>query len=116
MQKFTKATIETDGTRAGTKITVNGKEVQDLASFRFSFWNDDYGSPVSLAFSVEDQSVEAGALREYKSYHLVPPQEQAEATVATAGVSADPTIQQMPSVPVELLPRSVDRRSLYAQI
>jgi len=49
--------VECDGTLAGTKIIVNGKELEDLKSFYFSFYQPDadeelYIDPVSLMYTI----------------------------------------------------------------
>lgn len=49
--------VECDGTLEGTKIIVNGKELEDLKSFYFSFYQPDadeelYIDPVSLMYTI----------------------------------------------------------------
>lgn len=44
--------IDSDGTIGGTKISVNGDELEDLRDFNFSFWsNADSSNPVSCSYS-----------------------------------------------------------------
>jgi hypothetical protein len=69
---FNKLEIESDGTRAGTKILLNGKAIENLASLSFTFFNSDY-SPVSLGFRVEDQEIKAGTLLGSTYFSLIPP-------------------------------------------
>ena len=48
-QAFSKLTIETDGTKAGTKILLNGKEIEDLVSLSLMIWPRDSYMPVKDA-------------------------------------------------------------------
>ena len=61
-QTFTKLSIETDGTKAGTKILLNGKEIDDLVSLSLMIWPRDSYMPVSLGFRVEDRDAKPGTL------------------------------------------------------
>ena len=58
-QKMTKISIESDGTTRGTKIQINGEELEDIQSFSFSTWSNsvDENQPVSCSYSkfVEDE-------------------------------------------------------------
>ena len=69
---FNKLEIESDGTRAGTKIPLNGKAIENMASLSFTFFNSDY-SPVSLGFRVEDQKIKSGTLLGSTYFSLIPP-------------------------------------------
>lgn len=49
--------VQSDGTTEGTSITVNGKTLEDLKSFQFSYYKPDadeemYFDPVSLSFTL----------------------------------------------------------------
>ena len=114
---FNKLEIESDGTRAGTKILLNGKAIENLASLSFTFFNSDY-SPVSLGFRVEDQEIKAGTLLGSTYFSLIPPKpDDADASkraVASVGGKGF-TLQASHVIPVEHLRGDV-RRSAYAQI
>ena len=101
---FSSIQITSDGTAAGTKILLNGKEIKDLTVLNFTFYNDAYGSPVSMEFSTRDPEYKAGTLAEFKRFSLIPPAEQAKASL-TSG----------PTVPTNLLPRE-DRLSRWVQL
>jgi hypothetical protein len=73
---FKTCTIETDGTKAGTTIKVNGKAIADLRVFSFSFWNDDYGNNVSLGFSTAAPASGPGNFSTTTYFTLVPPTEE----------------------------------------
>ncbi len=52
---------ESDGSLEGTKITVNEREIEDLKSFYFSFYNPSedeelFIAPVSMSYTVEGES------------------------------------------------------------
>ena len=81
---FTSCTIETDGTREGTSIKVNGKDIPDLRVLSFSFWNDDYGNNVSLGFSTSTPAAGPGEFSKMTYFTLVPPSTDAEASKAEA--------------------------------
>ena len=114
---FNKLEIESDGTRAGTKILLNGKAIENLASLSFTFFNSDY-SPVSLGFRVEDQEIKAGTLLGSTYFSLIPPKpDDADASkraVASVGGWGF-TLQASHVIPIEHL-RGEVRRSAYAQI
>ena len=114
---FNKLEIESDGTRAGTKILLNGKAIENLASLTFTFFNSDY-SPVSLGFRVEDQEIKAGTLLGSTYFSLIPPKpDDADASkraVASVGGKGF-TLQASRVIPIEHLRGDV-RRSAYAQI
>ena len=114
---FNKLEIESDGTRAGTKILLNGKAIENLASLSFTFFNSDY-SPVSLGFRVEDQEIKAGTLLGSTYFSLIPPKpDDADASkraVASVGGRGF-TLQASYVIPIEHLRGDV-RRSAYAQI
>lgn len=117
---FNKLEIESDGTRAGTKILLNGKAIENLASLSFTFFNSDY-SPVSLGFRVEDQEIKAGTLLGSTYFSLIPPKpddadasKRAVASVGGTGARGF-TLQASHVIPIEHLRGDV-RRSAYAQI
>ena len=117
---FNKIEIESDGTRAGTKIMLNGKAIENLASLSFTFFNSDY-SPVSLGFRVEDQEIKAGTLLGSTYFSLIPPKpddadasKRAVASVGGAGGKGF-TLQASHVIPIEHLRGDV-RRNAYAQI
>lgn len=65
--------IESDGTIAGTKITVNGKEVEDLTNFYFSYYKpaedeELYIDPVSCSYTVVSDA--ANGFQTSQSYEL----------------------------------------------
>ncbi len=81
--EFTNVEITSNGTRAGTVVKVNGKEVKNLASACLTFYNDDYGNNVYLEFSTRDgDSKSPGTLVNTTYWRLVPPVEE-PATAAT---------------------------------
>lgn len=52
-----KFNVESDGTLSGTKVTVNGEEVEDLKSFYFNYFKPDrdeelYIDPISCSYTV----------------------------------------------------------------
>jgi hypothetical protein len=106
-QKLTKLEIESDGTREGTTLKVNGKAVKDLASLSFYFWNDDMPGNVSLGYSVKDNPAEgSGEIGSTTYYSLCPP-----------ACGCDATLAQASRVPFEHLPRVTGgQRSLFAKI
>jgi hypothetical protein len=48
-----KLTIETDGTKAGTKVMMDGMEVQNLSSIEF--WMDSYSSHPHISHSTKEE-------------------------------------------------------------
>lgn len=65
--------IQSDGTLAGTKITVNGEEVEDLTSFYFSYYKpaedeELYIDPVSCSYTVKSGAEEGFQISE--TYNL----------------------------------------------
>jgi hypothetical protein len=100
--KFDSITITSDGTKAGTVIQVNGKEVKGLGSLHLMFWNDSYDNNVHISYSVESGG-DPGTLKATTYYSVVPPQANASAS-----------IQESPAMPPEHAPRG--GRKLYAQI
>lgn len=48
--------IETDGTRDGTRVQLNGEALPDLMDFHFSYSKGKDGSPVSCSYSINDGS------------------------------------------------------------
>ena len=120
---FNKIEIESDGTRVGTKILLNGKSIENLASLSFTFFNSDY-SPVSLGFRVEDQEIKAGTLLGSTYFSLIPPKpddadasKRAVASVGGGGGAGGKgfTLQASHVIPIEHLRGNV-RRNAYAQI
>ena len=105
---FTKIEITSDGTREGTAIKLNGKEIPNLQVLGFTFWNDDYGNNVSLDFSTRDAGAEPGTLSQTTYWRLVPPAKEADPANAAS-------IQPGGTIPPDRLPRG-ERRNLYAQI
>lgn len=109
---FKSCTIETDGTRAGTTIKVNGQAVPDLRVFSFSFFNDDYSNNVSLGFSTNSPAGGPGEFSKTTYFALVPPDDNdddsAEASKATLVVASN--------APLNLLPRGGELRAQLAQI
>lgn len=52
LKKKINIVIDSDGTIGGTKILVNGDELEDLRDFNFSFWSgSDSSNPVSCSYS-----------------------------------------------------------------
>jgi len=52
LKKKINIVIDSDGTIGGTKISVNGDELEDLKDFNFSFWSGvDSSNPVSCSYS-----------------------------------------------------------------
>jgi hypothetical protein len=104
--KLTKLEIESDGTRAGTTLKVNGKEVKDIASLSFYFWNDDLPGNLSFGYSVQDKAAESGEIASTTYFSL------------TAGpCGCDATLAQASKVPSEHLPRIThNQRALFAKI
>lgn len=92
--KFEKIVIETDGTRKGTVIKVNGKEVPNMSSLSFSFYDSSY-CPICLTYTVTDPEYKAGTLGAYTTYRLRCP-EQAMASKAEAS-----TDEQVPTYEFE---------------
>jgi hypothetical protein len=89
--KFDKFTIETDGTKAGTKMLLNGKAVANISSLSF-YWYDSIYCPISLSYTVSDQNKHApGTLAESTTYRLrCPDMSPAYATKAEASTDAVP--------------------------
>lgn len=81
--KFEKITIESDGTKKGTVIKVNGKEVSNLSSMSF-YWYDSSYSPVSFSYTVRDPDPKPGTLHSCTTYRLCSPVESVYATKANA--------------------------------
>jgi hypothetical protein len=105
--KLTKLEIESDGTRAGTTLKVNGKEVKDLASLSFYFWNDCLPNNVTFGYSVADKAEEnSGEIASTTYYSLTP-----------GPCGCDATLAQASKVPTEHLPRIThNQRALFAKI
>jgi hypothetical protein len=73
--EFTSLSIESDGTRAGTVIKVNGKEVKNASTAYLSFYNDEYGNAVTFEFSTVDGDRSPGTLSNTTYWRLIPPVE-----------------------------------------
>lgn len=108
--KFSKFTVETDGTAKGTKILLNGKEIDNLNYMSFSFWPGEDGSPY-VSFSTRDPKREAGTLAETSYYSLVPPSSSASKAEASQGG----TFAKQDTVPAEAL-KGAERKNLYAKL
>ena len=103
-ETFKKVEIISDGTRAGTRFLINGKEVPGLASVSFYFFNDNFGPNVGLSYRTEEKAA-AGEIGESHYFTLNPPPEpKAEASIQPAAAIAS------------LLPRGNQRRVMFAQI
>lgn len=114
-ETFTSATMTTDGTKAGTKITVNGKEVANLTSFCMSFWKNSYGPPISVSYSTSEDA-EAGEISSVTYFRMEPP--EADGANASKAQASKPvfTIQSSDVMPIELQPHNQARRELFGQI
>jgi len=61
--------IESNGTKGGTSITINGDKVDNMKSFNFSFWEDNNSeSSVSCSYSKLIES--EGGFQRTESYYL----------------------------------------------
>lgn len=85
-QKFESITIESDGTKEGTVIKVNGKAIKNVASSYFCFWNDTYGNNVCFEFSTKDLKAEPGTLQQTVYFRLCPPLASASANATDAKI------------------------------
>lgn len=63
--------IETDGTRDGTRVQLNGEALPDLMDFHFSYNKGKDTSPVSCSYSIND------GLGRVKKYYLSKPDMEA---------------------------------------
>lgn len=52
-------TIESDGTKAGTKVMIDGMQIQNLSSIEF--WLDRYSSAPELSYSTTEENKEKHA-------------------------------------------------------
>lgn len=104
---LTKISFESDGTVAGSKLVVNGKEVKDLRALHLSLWDDEYERSVGLSYTVGDKSTALtdGQVGSVTTYRLQPKRESA--TAASATLVAEQ------GVPDRLIPAAA-MRDLYA--
>lgn len=101
---FSSVEITSDGTRAGTVIKVNGKEITGLQTLGFNFYNDDLPGNVGLSFTTRDAQPQPGTLAQTTFWQLHPPEnEEAEASLKAGG-----------AVPHDRMPR--DGKNPYRQI
>jgi len=115
---FSEINIKTDGTRDGTKILLNGKEIDNLANLNFSFWSDAYGSPVSLSYRVTEKDAKPGTLVGSTCYYLIPPKVDSGTAVsnATASVGGSGFTLQASDVMPPGTFRGDERRKAFTQI
>ncbi len=117
-QTFTKLSIETDGTKEGTTILLNGKAIENLASLSLMIWPRDSYMPVSLGFRVEDRESNPGTLSTSTYYSLIPPKpSDGTATRATASVAVAGSfvLQASKAIPPEHF-RPDERANIWKQI
>lgn len=90
--KFTGFEVKSDGTQKGTKILVNGKEVENLSSLSF-YWYGGMYMPLSLEYTIREPASVGGEFHKMTTYRLRCPEPQiAYAERATASAAeADPS-------------------------
>lgn len=113
-QAFSKVEITSDGTADGTVIKLNGKEIADLTSFSFRFYDDHVAGfeNVFIDFCTEDQDVAAGTVVGRTYWRVVPPNDDKKAAASATRALA---FQSSSTIPAEHLPRG-DRGQLWAQL
>jgi hypothetical protein len=85
------AVITTDGSAAGTRLTINGVEVANLHDVGMSAYFDrDYGPSISFWYSVRSLDVGPGELEKVEHFHLVPRQGAAEASASLKHARFEP--------------------------
>lgn len=84
---ISKIVVETDGTAAGTTVTLNGQKIANLAVFYLNFYNDGLPNPLSISYSTNDPNPQPGSMNEMHSYSLIPSQADASTGVHPARAS-----------------------------
>ncbi len=109
--EFKNLSIKTDGTKGGTTITLNGKEIKNLASLNFSFYDDSYGCPVNVGITTREKSPKPGTMSQMTFWQLCPPEEEK----GEAAVAAVARLETREVIPAECMPRDAKRQA-YAGI
>lgn len=71
--EVTDINFSTDGTCEGSKLSINGKEVENLLSVSFYMWDEDCGKYLGCSYTVGDKhcDVQPGSMSESHTYRLV---------------------------------------------
>lgn len=115
---FTKLEITSDGTAEGTKITLNGKTIENLAYLGFSFWRTNKDScwpAVNINFTTSDPKPVAGTLSESCYYSLNAPKCEDDSAEASKRATASLIKRPIFEAPPEAQPRDHSNRQLYAE-
>lgn len=80
---FESLSIQSDGTVSGTVIKVNGKAIDNVSSIYFSLWHDKQYNYHGISFEYAQAEVAdvAGMMHKVIRYCLVPPIDQALASL-----------------------------------
>jgi hypothetical protein len=91
--KVDKIEIASDGTVAGTTVTVNGKAVKNVSSAYFSFYNESYDKCVNFSYTTKEAKPADGGLVSQTSFRLVAPKSVASLTDPITIVQTDKPIE-----------------------
>lgn len=113
--KFEKVEITSDGTREGTTIKVNGKEIKNLSCLDFCFYDSSF-MPISLRYTIREKDVKPGELGSYVNYSLNPPAPATATDKATASEAAPAVEASLASEPADADLLLIDHEQAIASI